>query len=91
MRRWLPSCNCFPTPRLTAAELQAYAARQLTSYKRPSEIVILRGAAGGIHGENPQEQTQGSRHRARRFRNEDSRRGLTGSGGCRFSKPPRRK
>jgi long-chain acyl-CoA synthetase len=30
-----------PGATLTAADLQAYAARQLTSYKRPSEIVIL--------------------------------------------------
>jgi long-chain acyl-CoA synthetase len=30
-----------PGAALTAADLQAYAARQLTSYKRPSEIVIL--------------------------------------------------
>ena len=30
-----------PDAKLTAAELQAYAARQLTSYKRPTEIVIL--------------------------------------------------
>jgi long-chain acyl-CoA synthetase len=30
-----------PGATLTAADLQAYAARQLTSYKRPSEIVVL--------------------------------------------------
>ena len=30
-----------PGAKLTAADLQAYAAVQLTSYKRPSEIVIL--------------------------------------------------
>ncbi len=30
-----------PGATLTAADLQAYSARQLTSYKRPSEIVIL--------------------------------------------------
>jgi long-chain acyl-CoA synthetase len=30
-----------PGAKVTTADLQAYAARQLTSYKRPSEIVIL--------------------------------------------------
>jgi long-chain acyl-CoA synthetase len=30
-----------PGATLSATDLQAYAARQLTSYKRPSEIVIL--------------------------------------------------
>ena len=79
-----------PDARLTAAELQAYAARQLTSYKRPSEIVILQALPAASTGKILKNKLKEDAIARGSLRNEDSRRGLTGSGGCRFSKPPRR-
>ena len=43
----------------SAADLMAFVSPQLTSYKRPSEIIVLDSSTGNFNRENPQTQTRG--------------------------------
>ena len=48
-----------PGAKTSADELKSYSAALLTSYKRPSEILVSRRAAGGVDRQDPEAQAAG--------------------------------